>query len=189
VIEVLHLEMGSLKYIGDALINLTPKLLVIGVMVIGIMPGIGEELLCRGYIQTRLSQRWGRTVAILVSAALFGILHMDPLQSTFAFGLGIYLGLITERTGSIRPAMVCHVVNNTLVVISASVAAEKLQGHVIGMMIGSALILVGAVGYLLRFFPATAAPPLPEARVVPSEFGFIQGSAPPVPSVSHPPLA
>src|SRR5438067_2099052 len=81
---------------------------IVGIVVIGIMPGIGEELLCRGYIQTRLSQRWGRTVSILVTAILFAILHMDPLQSTFAFGLGVYLGLITERTGSLRPAMVCH---------------------------------------------------------------------------------
>jgi membrane protease YdiL (CAAX protease family) len=188
-IETLGLESPTIQYISDALINLSPKLLIVAVVVIGILPGLAEELLCRGYIQTRLSQRWGRRISILITALLFGILHMDPWQSTFAFALGLYLGLIVERTGSIRPAIVCHVVNNTLVVLAASVAAERLQYHVATMLIGSAVVLIGAVAYLLIVFPARHAPPLPVAIAFTPIPAFIPPvPTPPIPSTSPPPL-
>jgi membrane protease YdiL (CAAX protease family) len=84
----------------------------LGALLMALGCGFGEELLFRGYIQTRLSQRWGRWIGIVVTAALFGLLHMDPVQSVFAFGVALFLGWITERTGSIRPAMASHAFNN-----------------------------------------------------------------------------
>ena len=48
---------------------------------------------------------------------MFGIMHMDPLQGTFAVGFGFYIGYLVEKAGSIRPAMVCHAVNNSAQVL------------------------------------------------------------------------
>ena len=50
----------------------------------GLGPGFGEELLFRGYIQTRLRQRWPRLVALAVTACLFGFIHFDLVQGAFA---------------------------------------------------------------------------------------------------------
>jgi membrane protease YdiL (CAAX protease family) len=74
--------------------------------------GIGEELLFRGFVQRRLSQRWGRWPAILVSAALFGLIHFDPVQSTYAFAMGIALGWVADRIGSVWPGVAAHAANN-----------------------------------------------------------------------------
>ena len=82
--------------------------------VIGLAPAIFEELLFRGYVQTRLRRRWGIVAGIVIASVLFGAMHMDPLQSPLTAIIGLYLGYITERTGSIRPAMLCHAVNNSV---------------------------------------------------------------------------
>ena len=83
------------------------------VLAIGVAPGIAEELLFRGYIQTRFSQRWGVGWGVLWTALLFGVMHLDFIHGVFAFALGVYLGYLTEWTGSIVPAMICHAANNT----------------------------------------------------------------------------
>jgi membrane protease YdiL (CAAX protease family) len=87
-----------------------PVFLVALVAIVGAGPA--EEALCRGYLQTRLQERWGPRVAVLVSAVCFGALHFDPLHSTIAFVLGLYLGVLAIASGSIRPGILAHAFNN-----------------------------------------------------------------------------
>ena len=65
-------------------------------------------------MQTRLRLAWRAGPAILVTSAAFALLHMEWIHAAMAFVLGIYLGALTERTGSALPAIVCHVVNNSV---------------------------------------------------------------------------
>lgn len=89
------------------------------ILFIGVAPGICEEVLFRGYVQTGLSRRWGPWRGALVTAVLFGTMHLNFLQGAFATLLGLYLGLLTERTGSVIPAMVLHGMNNVLATVMA----------------------------------------------------------------------
>jgi len=153
----------------DALIQgLSPAGLVAALVVIGILPGICEELLFRGYIQTRLRQRWGTRWAIGVTAVLFGIMHFDLVHSTFAVGIGIWLGHLTERTGSIRPAMVCHAANNAISTLLSATGWYLTSTISNGAMLaGGMMAIAGAAWYLRscgRRDPQGAAPsaPVPE---------------------------
>jgi membrane protease YdiL (CAAX protease family) len=78
------------------------------VLFIALSPGFMEELLFRGYIQSRLLQRWSAWLAILVTSALFALMHVAPHAVVFAFPLGLWLGVLAWRTGSVWPGMVCH---------------------------------------------------------------------------------
>lgn len=109
-----------LEMLGGFVATLSGPTLWAAVLVIGIAPGIAEELLFRGYIQTRLSKRWGPAWAILATSLLFGLNHWDLVQGTFAVAIGIYLGYLTERTGTIWPAMFCHAANNALATLAAA---------------------------------------------------------------------
>jgi membrane protease YdiL (CAAX protease family) len=89
-----------------------PGLLVL----VAVLPGVVEELMFRGYVQSRLIQRWHPVAAILVSAILFSAAHLDPLHALGVLPLGLWLGLIAWRTGSVLPAIACHVANNAAAV-------------------------------------------------------------------------
>jgi membrane protease YdiL (CAAX protease family) len=78
------------------------------VLCIALFPGFVEELLFRGYIQSRLLQRWPAWLAVLVTSALFALLHVAPHAVVFAFPLGLWLGVLAWRTGSVWPGIVCH---------------------------------------------------------------------------------
>ncbi|MBN8465802.1 CPBP family intramembrane metalloprotease [Corallococcus exiguus] len=77
-----------------------------------LVAGTAEELFFRGYVQTRLVERWGRAAGIAGSATLFGILHLDPIHSPVALVMGLLLGWLAERTGSLRLPIFVHVFNN-----------------------------------------------------------------------------
>lgn len=83
-------------------------------MMVGLTPGIFEELLFRGYVQTRLVQRLGPVLAILLTSLAFAAFHMDLVHSTAVIAIGVYLGWLSWSSGSLFPAMIGHFVNNFL---------------------------------------------------------------------------
>jgi membrane protease YdiL (CAAX protease family) len=91
----------------------------LAVVSLAVVPGIAEELFFRGLMQTRLAATLGPWPAILVASAAFGGLHMDAVQGTVAFVVGVYLGWIAHHYGTIRPAIVAHVVNNAVFLVLA----------------------------------------------------------------------
>ena len=76
-----------------------------------ILAPIGEELIYRGVVLRCASKVSGR-FAIFFSALMFGIMHGNPYQMVLGFLLGIPLAMITLKTGSIIPAIICHMANN-----------------------------------------------------------------------------
>jgi len=133
-------ESPSLAGLTDIVAGLSGWALWAMVLVIGIAPGIAEELLFRGYIQTRFSQRWGVYWGVLWTAVLFGGMHLDFIHGLFAFALGVYLGYLTEWTGSIVPAMVCHAANNTYQTLATAWGFD-----VTGAAANLVVLLVGAL--------------------------------------------
>ena len=87
---------------------------------LALLPGLGEELALRGWIQRGLEPRWGARAAVVTSAALFGLLHGEVVHAVGAFFLGLYLGAVVALSGSLRPAVLCHVVNNLVATLGAA---------------------------------------------------------------------
>lgn len=71
-----------------------------------------EELLCRGVILGSLRARYGVTVAWLVSALFFGVLHVQPVQVVNATVVGLILGYVYLATDSLWSVMILHALNN-----------------------------------------------------------------------------
>ena len=73
-----------------------------------------EEILFRGYILDAIREIHGDTVAILGSAGLFGLLHLEPYVVGMATLGGVIYGWIRIKTGSLWPSIISHMVWNFL---------------------------------------------------------------------------
>lgn len=90
-------------------------------LVFGALPAVCEELFFRGFIQTGLTGafrgRGAEARAVALTAALFALFHIYPEKWLPTFLMGLVLGLLAARTGSIWPGMIAHVLNNVLAIL------------------------------------------------------------------------
>jgi membrane protease YdiL (CAAX protease family) len=93
-------------------------LIMLGIVTLG--AGITEELLFRGYVQTRLAERWPAAFAVVVPALFFAAMHLDPTHATAVFPLGLWFGVLALLSGSVLPAIAAHVLNNLVGVVMAN---------------------------------------------------------------------
>lgn len=110
--------IGTLDVIAGAVRGDLLDAVLVGV-VVAVAPAVCEELVFRGLALTALTARLGPTAGVVLSAALFGLIHVDPPQAAGAAVLGVVLGWVTHRTGSLWPAMAAHAANNALAVVVA----------------------------------------------------------------------
>jgi membrane protease YdiL (CAAX protease family) len=110
---------------------------------IGATPAICEELLFRGYVQTRLTRTVGPAVGILISSVLFAAVHMDWVHIIAVFPLGLFLGFVSWRSGSLYPAMLGHFINNVISVIAVVYAP---QGETDVFAVPIAIVSLSVIG-------------------------------------------
>lgn len=99
---------------------------VIIFVVAALVPAICEELTFRGLIQTGLKRSYGARHAVVWTGFLFALLHLNPWNFLGLWFLGVFLGYLRERTGSIRPAIMLHMINNTLALVVFSFQDEDM---------------------------------------------------------------
>jgi uncharacterized protein len=156
---------GVLGMMTDVVAALSGPGILAAVVLVGLVAGTAEELFFRGFVQTRLSQRFGPWLAIGATALVFGAFHCDPLHSPLAVGLGLYLGWLTERAGTIVPAIAAHSANNALWVVLVAFGPEEMSAatHVV------LALAAGTVGALATWSLARAYAPA-AARTAPPVF-------------------
>jgi len=81
---------------------------------VAIVTPIAEELMFRGYILDSIRRIHGDWPAIIGSALLFGLVHIDPFIVGQAFIGGVIYGWIRIKTGSLLPSIACHVMWNIM---------------------------------------------------------------------------
>jgi CAAX protease family protein len=85
--------------------------------VICIMPGIWEEVAFRGLVQGTLQRSLGVRGGIVLSAILFAIIHQNIISAPILLLMGLLLGWIRHRSGSLYPGMVVHFTHNLVIVL------------------------------------------------------------------------
>ncbi len=105
--------------------------LPIAILSLAIMPAVCEELAFRGFILSGLEHQRRTRSAIVLSAFLFGFLHvlLSLFQQLFnATLLGVVLGLLAVRGKSLLPGIVFHAINNAwAITLPRLVGMKSLQ--------------------------------------------------------------
>ncbi len=125
----------------------------VGVLVIGLGPGIGEELWFRGFLGRGLVSRHGVTGGVLLSSLLFGLIHLEPRQIAYAAVIGVLLHLSYLATRSLLIPVLLHTANNSLGILamhsSALRAIDMPAEQIPWYVYGTAILLVTVVGWAL----------------------------------------
>ena len=150
-VEFLKELFGSMKFSMSAM-PLWLKLLCLA-----IAPAICEELFFRGFLMSAFRQATSPVVAIVATAVIFGAFHVFVSDSLFferfvpSALLGVLLGVLYFRTGSLIPGMIMHVVHNGLLMTISHYESNLKeiewlgatdQSHLPIWVIGLSLILV-----------------------------------------------
>lgn len=99
--------------------------LVSTLLAIALLPAIVEEIVFRGVFVRALATRFVPAAAIVLASLVFAIYHLLPPQMVSTFGLGLALAYLTLRADSALPAMVAHLLNNTIAIL---IARDTLPG-------------------------------------------------------------
>jgi membrane protease YdiL (CAAX protease family) len=167
--ELLDVGHGDvMEVVAHSLAAPSPGRLVLALLTIGLAPGLAEEAFFRGLMQTRLGARWGRWPAVLVTAAAFGLFHLDPVQGTLAFVAGIFLGWIVERFGGLRPSIAAHAINNAMFVLLASYGSpdeHATRAATVATLVGGLLACGVSIAVIMSRLGTAPAPEAATASI------------------------
>ena len=126
-----------------------------GYLVIGLLAPFAEEIVFRGAIlKSLLQSRLSVGAAVTLSAVLFALIHFNPAQMPHAFLIGLLLGWMYQRTGSILPSVAFHWVNNSVAYVMYNLYPNPYM-KLADLFSGSQLHILLAVGFsLLILLPA-----------------------------------
>lgn len=118
---------------------------------------IGEELLCRGVtfhyankvVEGMANRRAAFWIANVMQALMFGIMHANLVQGSYAFFVGLGLGWLRQRYHSLYPSMLAHFAFNfssTFIMgFLFYVIPETLLAYLAVMMIGIGIVVAIAL--------------------------------------------
>lgn len=91
--------------------------LAIQLFSIAVMPAIWEEIAFRGLIQERLQRLLSPSEALILTSILFGIIHCNFWSAPVLIIIGIGLGWLRLKTGSLLPSIIVHGLHNACILL------------------------------------------------------------------------
>lgn len=113
--------LGTLEYQGNGFTLFSARQVVETLLLAALLAfasGFGEEIAFRGYLQSRIAERYNRAAAVIIVAVLFALSYpvagvSNPLlYSLTAILVGILFGVLYVRTGSLWMGIALHSIWN-----------------------------------------------------------------------------
>ncbi len=133
--------------------------LIMGILIIGVLAGVSEEIFFRGAILGALMQsRLNKHVAIWLTAVIFSVCHFQFFGFVPRVLLGAYFGYIVWWTGSVWVAAIIHAFNNSLIVTAEWLTRTGVIDYdinhagtsSIALVIGSIILTAGVLRASLK---------------------------------------
>ncbi len=121
-------------------------------LLIAVTPALCEEIAFRGFILSGLRRMGHKWAAIVLASIFFGLAHGLLQQSLSAACVGIVIGYVVVKTGSLWPGVLYHCCHNSLSVLHTRVTPELLDGS---PLLRSVLLLDDKAEHLVYTIPAT----------------------------------
>ena len=130
------------SYCSDAILSVMPEMpawledtlkslttgdnMFLNFLLVSMFAPFFEEWLCRGMVlRGLLGNRVKPVWAIVISAAFFAFIHLNPWQAVPAFLLGCLFGYVYYKTGSLQLTMLMHFTDNTFALVMSNIDSLK----------------------------------------------------------------
>lgn len=126
IVEQLMPMSDTIKQLFEGLV--AEGSLGLSLAAVAFAPGLCEELAFRGWIFSGLRTSNRPWATIIISSVLFGVIHvlLSAYQQFFhATILGLVLGILAYRSGSLWPCVIMHTVNNALAVLFSALVNKS----------------------------------------------------------------
>lgn len=158
------MEEQSLQLVKLMLTTDSIMVLIVNVILVALVPAIGEELVFRGFLQHLMSKLIAHPhINVWVTAIVFSAIHMQFEGFFPRMILGLVLGYLMLWSGNIIYPMIAHFFNNALQVIIQFIVREDMSGFdnlenynaPLWLLIISVLLLMLSTSYFKSFFNKT----------------------------------
>lgn len=102
----------STNYLQDSMSELTSYPFLVQLFLIAVVPAVVEEFVFRGLIYHSYRKN-GILGAAVLSAVVFGFMHLNINQLSYALIMGVVFALMVEVTGSMYSSMLAHFAVNS----------------------------------------------------------------------------
>ncbi len=150
IVQRIFSIFGLQPIMPDIYVPKDPANIIIFFIAIAVIPAIVEEFATRVVLLNSL-KKWGEKFAIIISATVFGLMHGNFVQIPFAFVVGLMLGYLAVKTGTIWLSMLVHFSNNFISAL-LSVLGNYLNSYVIVILNIATMIvpiLIGLIVFLI----------------------------------------
>ncbi|MCK9574457.1 MAG: type II CAAX endopeptidase family protein [Clostridia bacterium] len=120
---------------------------IVAIIFTGLLPAICEEITHRGLLLNGLKQL-GVKRAIIFSSILFGLIHLNVMQTFYAIVMGALMATTVVISGSIIPAIIIHFMNNS---INVYLSFAKVKGFLGADFYSSIESFVSSYGVITAF--------------------------------------
>ncbi len=132
--------------------------IVLLLLTTAVLAPVAEEMMFRGMTYRRARHWIGQKKAVILSAFLFGLYHMNGVQFVYAMLLGIFLAWLYEHSETLIVPIVCHGAANVWeIVLEYGIdQPQRLVGNQRAVLLAAeAVLAVFLIGYLFRLFHKT----------------------------------
>ena len=144
IIDIFNLTKYSSSYV-DTMKALSSGGIILNIISVGIITPISEEFMLRGIMYNNLKRYLNYKIAIILQALIFGLMHMNIIQSTYALIAGIIIGYIYEKSKSLVLSCVFHISFN----ISNHIFSLPILSDI--MNINLLVIILGILIFYISF--------------------------------------
>lgn len=120
-------SLFSTNYVQDSVQELIAYPFVVQLLIIAVLPACVEEFVFRGLIYHSYRKN-GILGAAVLSGLVFGLMHLNINQLSYAWLMGIVFALLVEATGSMYSSMLAHFAANSYSIIMMQLVSMTSGG-------------------------------------------------------------
>jgi uncharacterized protein len=150
--EALHHQGG--QELQQTILKMnSPTDLLFNILLVGVMAGVGEELLFRGVLQRIFAVSFRNIhIAIWITAILFSLVHLELQAFVPRVLLGAVFGYLYYWSGSLLVPIVLHFLYNSVQVVAVYTSPEMINEKALAPEINT--YIIAAIGLVIFFFVA-----------------------------------